>query len=281
MIARKRSTISRLPARWVSAPSATPPDARVERLGRAGDDRVGLDAGVGDDVDVVLVVGDPLGVGAVEAAELHPHLVTGVGEVEPDVVGERRELAPRRAAAVHDVEHLVDAVGGEVGRERRDRAGGELGVAPVDQGLVRLSAVDEGDGVVLRPGPRLVGRLGRTERVDQRDVLLVVERQQPGMVAGPLGLVVVVGSLRAVRHHPGPEVLHLPEVPQQVVRAPVGAGRHVGGGVAVGEHVAEPLGLVADVLEVRREVQSRHDPNLVASTDGPRPPRPGAVQRPD
>ena len=120
---------------------AAPPDAGVEHLGGAADDGVGLDAGVGDDVDVVLVVVDAVGVGAVEAAELHPDLVTGVGEVEPDVVGERGELAPRRAAAVHHVEHLVDAVGGEVGRERRDRVGGQLGVAAVDQRLVRLAAV--------------------------------------------------------------------------------------------------------------------------------------------
>ena len=40
------------------------------------------------------------------------------------------------------------------------------------------------------PGPGLVARLGRRQGVDQREVLPVVERQQPGMVAGPLGLVV-------------------------------------------------------------------------------------------
>ena len=69
-------------------------------------------------------------------------------------------------------------------------------------------------------------------------------------------------------------MLHLAEVPQQVVGAPVGAGRHVGGGVAVGEHVAEPLGLVADVLEVRRGVETAMQPNLVETDRQPRPRRP-------
>ena len=74
---------------------AAAPDAGVDRLGGAADHRVGLDAGVGDDVDVVLVVLDAVGVGAVEAAQLHPHLVTGVGEVDPDVVGEPARTRPR------------------------------------------------------------------------------------------------------------------------------------------------------------------------------------------
>src|SRR5262249_10563892 len=63
-----------------------PPDAGVDRLGGSGDDGVGLDTRVGDDVDVVLLVLDALGVGAVEASELDPDPVAGVGEVDPDVV---------------------------------------------------------------------------------------------------------------------------------------------------------------------------------------------------
>jgi hypothetical protein len=65
------------------------PQSCVERLGGAADHRIGLDPGVGDDVEVVLRVLDALGVGAVEPAQLYPDVVAGVGQVEPDVVGER------------------------------------------------------------------------------------------------------------------------------------------------------------------------------------------------
>jgi len=207
-------------------------------------------------------------VGAVEVPQLHPDPVVGVGDVDPDVVGERGEVAPGRAPAVHHVEHLVDAVGGQVDRERRERVGGQLGVAAVDERLVGLAAQDEGDVLVLGvPGPRLVGRVGHGQGVDQRGVMLVEERQQPGVVAGALGLGVVVGALGSVGDHPGPPVLHVAEVPEQVVGTPVRARRHGRRRVAVREHVAELLRLVADVLEVRRGVETAHAANLARQAD--------------
>jgi hypothetical protein len=117
------------------------------------------------------------------------------------------------------------------------------------------------------PGPGLVGRLRHGQGVDERGVVLVEEGQQPGVVLRSLRLGIVVGALGPVRDHPGPPVLHLAEVPEQVVGSPVGTRRHVGGGVAVGEHVAEPLRLVADVLEVRRRVETAHAANLARPAD--------------
>ena len=186
MTARKRSMIARSPARWVSAPSPRRQMRASSTSARAADHRVRLDAGVGDHVEVVLVVVDAVGVGAVEVAQLHPDPVVGVGEVDADVVGERRELAPGRAPAVHHVEHLVDAVGSEVGRERRERVGGQLGVAAVDQGLVGLAAQDEGDVLVLGvPGPGLVGRV--RARPGRRPARRTARRRTPAARRGRPG----------------------------------------------------------------------------------------------
>ena len=114
----------------------------------------------------VLLVGvrrPAVGVGAGEDAEPHPELLAGVGGVHPHQPLARCPGAPRRAAAVHHVEDLVDPVGGQHGVHVRAGPRGELGVDPVDQRLVRLPAQDEAHGVVVGPVPRLVGRVGGLE----------------------------------------------------------------------------------------------------------------------
>ena len=55
--------------------------------------------------------------------------------------GNGSKLPQAGSRAVHLVEDLVDAVGGEGGVDGGRRAGGQLGVDPVDQRLVRLTAV--------------------------------------------------------------------------------------------------------------------------------------------
>ena len=148
---------------------AAPPQPGVHHAGGRGDHRVGLDARVGDDVDVVLVVVRAVGrVGPAEPPQLHPHVLAGVGELDADVVRQRRELAPLGQPAEHHVEHLLDAVGRQRGVELGivpDRR--QLGVEPVDQRLVRLSPQDEADGLFLRPGPGRVGGIGVAQCGDQ------------------------------------------------------------------------------------------------------------------
>ena len=85
----------RRPARVIAGVVAAAPQPRVERAGGPGDDGVGVGAGVGDDADVVVVVvRAAVGVGADEAADLHPDPVAGVGAVDADVVGEAGGTRP-------------------------------------------------------------------------------------------------------------------------------------------------------------------------------------------
>src|SRR6266545_2077181 len=110
---------------------AASPQPGIEGPGGTADHGVGLDARVADHVDVVLLVVYAVGVGATEPPDLHPNPVVGVGHVDPHVVGETAELAPRRAPPEHHVEGLLDPVGGERRVERSDPTRDQLGVEPV------------------------------------------------------------------------------------------------------------------------------------------------------
>ena len=173
-----------------------------------------------------------------------------VGDVDADVVGETGERAPRRAAAEHHVERLVDAVGGQRGVERRDRArrsarrraGGSAPRAP--------AAVGEADGLLGRPAPGRLGRVGRRRaRRPARREYSSKAASSASYDAGRSGSVgVLVGRRRpGARRSCAQNHCTLGEVPEQVGGGPVGAAGHPGLGVAVGQHLAEPRGLGSDV----------------------------------
>ena len=63
------------------------------------------------------------------------------------------------------------------------RRPGQLGVNPVDEGLVGLAAADKAHRLVLRPGPGVGVRRGRGEDVSQLAARRVKERGQPRPVA--------------------------------------------------------------------------------------------------
>ena len=95
----------------------------------------------------------------------------------------------------------------------------------------------------------LTARLGRA--------LSILQGEGSDIATEPLG----DGRVRVggtVADHPGPPVLDLTEVPQQVVGDPLRAARDGGLRVAGGQRVAEPLGLLADVPAVGLGVESRH-----------------------
>ena len=181
--------------------------------------------------DVLLagIVGAVVGSVPEKTPSRDPHGVVGVGAVDPARSGRRGvEAAPRRAAAVHHVEHL--------GRRRRrpagvevgvDGAGRQLGVEPVDQRLVRLPPVGEADGLLRRPRPgrRRPGRPPRARRSGAADASSKKSSSPAGVRRRARSRVVGGPSGRRVDDR-GPEPLHLGEVPQQVVGVPVGAGRH-------------------------------------------------------
>ena len=96
------------------------------------------------------------------------------------------------------------------------------------------------------------------------------------MGLGPWRVAVVVRSGRPLAQHRRPEVLHLTEVPQEVVGVPVRAARHPGLRVARGEDVAEARRLVLDVVAVVVVGQSRHAANLGPRAD---PVHPGYTPR--
>ena len=236
------------------------PQPGVEGRGGAADHGVGGGARVRDDPDVVIVVLDLVaGIGALEASDLDPHRLVAVAQVDLDEVGQRGELAPRRGAAVHHVEDLVHAVGRELGVQRADLAGGLLGVETVDEGLVGLPSEREAHGLLRRPAPRLLGRVGLLEGADERRGVGVEGLEETVVRLGPVRLLGVgVGAEGPGADHGAPEPLDPGEVPQQVGGVPLGAAGDAGSGVAGGEHVAEAPRLVAQVTEVVRVVESGH-----------------------
>ena len=155
-----------------------------------------------------------------------------------------RERAPGRwLAAVHHLDELGDAVGGEVGRQGRDLTSGpgraQLGVQAVDHRLVRLAALGEPDGLLVGPRPGLLVRPRGRQQGAQSLGDLVEEPQQRLPRARSVG--VLLGRARgSARDHLAPEPLHLGEVPQQVVGVPVRARRHAGRRRGECQHVTEP-----------------------------------------
>ena len=118
----------------------------------------------GHHADVVpVVVGDVGRVGPAEAPELHRHVVAGVGELDADVVRQRRERRPTRAA------RRTSRRGPPRPPLEASAASSspifstalQLGAEPLDQRLVRLASQDEADRLLLSTGPGRVGRYRR------------------------------------------------------------------------------------------------------------------------
>ena len=99
------------------------------------------------------------------------------------------ERGPRRQLAVHDPEHLVDPVGPRGrGRTGVRSPSEQLGVEPVNQGLVGLAAADEVDAVIVGPGPHLGLAGRRRDRVEQRGRRVGEQGEQRVEIVGTVGL---------------------------------------------------------------------------------------------
>ncbi len=150
--------------------------------------------------------------------------------------GAARPLAGPVAGGDQGPEDLVDAVCGQVGRDRPAGAVGRLGVVAVHGELMGASPGHEPGGVVGgEPGPDL-GRLrGGLELADK----MAVELAQPREEGGTLGRIGVrgEGTPRTLTEHMGPEPAECPEVNDEVLDRPVLTGGNRGVGVRVGfEH---------------------------------------------
>ena len=97
------------------------------------------------------------------------------------------EPAGSVARRVHEVvEELVDAVDRQVGVDRLGPAGRQLRVPAVHRGLLGHPPLDEGDVVLLRPGPHRRGRIGRRQHlVHARPARRGTRRAGPRRRAGP------------------------------------------------------------------------------------------------
>ena len=141
------------------------------------------------------------------------------------------------------------------------QAGRLLGVDPVDQGLVGLPPEREADGLLLRPGPGRIGGVGALERSDEAAVVeveagqdLVVRRRTLGVRAA------LVRALAVAARRCRPRSPALPRRGATAGRRR--PSRDTPGTRAAGSRprraARKQCRLVADVLQVGREVQSRH-----------------------
>ena len=79
--------------------------------------------------------------------------------MKPDDAGVvRGERCPVGYSPVHEAQRLVDPVVAQLRIHRRPQPNGQLGVDPVDQRLMDLATADEGNAMVIRPGPHPVLR---------------------------------------------------------------------------------------------------------------------------
>ena len=135
-------------------------------------------------------------------------------------------LAPLGDAVGHEhPEQFVDAIDGQVGRDRRDRLpGAELGVDTVDDRLLRHPPDPEPDGLVRRvPGTGRVFRRAGRELGAQPGVGPVEQRER--LLAGEfLGWPRI--GLGALLHGQGLVQVYLADVAGQIGNRPAGTGRH-------------------------------------------------------
>ena len=231
MICRNRSTISRLPARWVSAPSPRRQKPQQQHVGRPADDGVGVGRrgrrrrrcrprrGRSRRRGRCRRSGraaprptSPVSVTSIRRWWGSPWKLPHAGT--PPYMTPSTSSMPSVARA---------------GSSGEGVAGGQLGVDPVDQRLVGLAAEREADRLLGSPAstPRRPGRR-RASAATSAAERSSYSASRSSYDVGPLGLLVAVaGVLRPVADDPRPEVLHLAaEVPEQVGRVPVGAARH-------------------------------------------------------
>jgi hypothetical protein len=163
---------------------------------------------------------------------------------------------------------VVDGTSGHVGADRADRqARGQFGVHAVHRRLVGLHPAREADRLIGRPPrPAGFGVVEPVELLQQGCRRLLAQREQVGHIGGTCGLGLLDGrdigfGAGISRKHAGPEVVHGGQVPQQVGRAPLRAGRAAGIGGRRGQHIGEAVGFGANnrnpVHETRMSVSDR------------------------
>ncbi len=214
----------------------------------------------------------------------------------------RRVVRIRPLHVLHDLQPLVDRVGGDIGRDLVGQPGGERGVRPVHGDLVRHPAGPEPGAEDPRPAPHLRVRPGLPQRGDDLLARLGQPRVQRGGVTPGLGPFdtrhLLLGHLLL---GPGPHhELHPAQgaarVPDQFLQRPVRAGRHGGGQVGPGGHQrpqqADLVGDFVAVAVVREECHASHPrrstinraprfpPRRTPLRPRPRPPAPPAARTP-
>ena len=188
-----------------------------------------------------------------------------LGDVDPHVVGERRELAPLRRAAEHDVEDLVHAVGGQRRVERGHLARGLLGVEAVDQRLVGLPPVGEAHGLLGRPAPGGLGGIRRSAAPRPAPPeYSSYAASSPSYDAGRSGPTASSSSSpsgAAGRVRMMVAQNHCTRARCQSRSAAVQSGQPGtrASGSQLGQHLAEARGVGLEVSEVVVELESRHD----------------------
>ena len=177
----------------------------------------------------------------------------------------RRHRRPGRWPLRHPPPHDVDGV---VERARRDIVGDgtdrhtrrQLGVDPVHRRLIGLHPPGEADGLVRRPPrPARLGVLARGELSKQRGCRVGAQLHQVGDRRRSCGLRRLHGSqvgfgADSFFEHPGPEVVHLGQVPQQVRGGPIRACGAVRRRLGGGEHVGKSLRLGVDDRDAVHEL---------------------------
>src|ERR1035438_9373021 len=89
--------------------------------------------------------------------------VPGVRSAKEDALADASQACDVRGEVLgrgEVVEELVDRVGSEMRRHRRAATLGEIEVATVDEGLVKLSARPEARVLIRAPGPHRRARVG-------------------------------------------------------------------------------------------------------------------------
>lgn len=195
-------------------------------------------------------------------APFRVHLRAGVGGVQMDAPVRaaqlsRRVLRQRPLRPLHDLQPLVDRVGGDIGRDLVGQSGGEGRVRAVDRHLVRHTAGPESGIADSRPAPHLGVRPGLPQRLDEQVTRLGQPRVQRGGVAPYPGPVEsrhpLLGDLLpgpGAHHQRGP-AQSAADMPDELLQGPLRCGGHRAVQIgARGHHGPQSACLVGDFVTV-------------------------------